>query len=61
MNIVADAGYESAENYAYLKEKNLISYIKPANYEMKKTKKSKDDIGRKENMLYLEEMDVYLC
>lgn len=60
-NIVADAGYESVENYVYLNEKNLVSYIKPSNYEVKKTKKSKDDIGRKENMLYLEDKDVYLC
>jgi hypothetical protein len=29
-NIVADAGYESVENYAYLNKKRLMSYIKPA-------------------------------
>ena len=61
MNIEADAGYESAENYAYLKEKNLVSYIKPANYEIKKTKRRREDIGRRENMLYLKEKDVYIC
>lgn len=60
-NIVADAGYESVENYAYLAEKTLGSYIKPSNYEMSKTKKYKDDIGRRENMTYLEKEDVYIC
>ena len=60
-SIVADAGYESVENYDYLKNKDLTSYIKPANYEWKKKRKAKNDIGRKENMLYLEERDVYVC
>lgn len=31
--IVADAGYESEENYVYLAKNNLSSYIKPSNYE----------------------------
>lgn len=57
--IVADAGYESVENYAYLKEKGLSSYIKPSNYES--AKKKKKDIGRKENMQYLAQDDVYIC
>ena len=60
-NIVADAGYESAENYGYLASKNLTAYIKPANYEWKKKRKTKQDIGRKENMIYLEDQDVYVC
>jgi hypothetical protein len=37
--IVADAGYESVENYNYLKEHHLKSYIKPSNYEQSKKKK----------------------
>jgi len=60
-NIVADAGYESAENYEYLDLKNLTAYIKPANYELKKKRKTKQDIGRRENMVYLEDQDVYVC
>lgn len=59
--IVADAGYESEENYLFLRDKNLESYIKPANYEQKKTRKFKKDIGRRENMKYLEKSDAYLC
>jgi len=61
INIVTDAGYESVENYAYLKEKWLMSYIKPANYETSKRKKTKEDISRRENMLYMEKEDAYMC
>lgn len=60
-NIVADAGYESVENYAYIRDKWLRPYIKPANYETSKKKSSKEDIGQRENMLYLENEDVYVC
>ena len=60
-NIVADAGYESVENFAYLCDKWLRPYIKPANYETSKKKSSKEDIGQRENMLYLENEDVYVC
>jgi len=60
-NIVADAGYESEENYEYLDLKNLTAYIKPANYELKKKRKTKQDIGRRENMIYLEDQDAYVC
>nr|WP_055068983.1 transposase [Clostridium massiliamazoniense] len=31
-NIVADAGYESLENYRYTNENGYKSYIKPNNY-----------------------------
>jgi hypothetical protein len=34
--IVADAGYESEEHYAYLEENGQEAYIKPANYERMK-------------------------
>ena len=29
--IIADAGYESEENYLFLEENNQLSFIKPAN------------------------------
>ena len=59
--IVADAGYESEENYAFLKENKQISFIKPANYEISKTRKYKNDISRVENMDYQKESDSYIC
>lgn len=59
--VATDAGYESVENYAYLKEKEIKAYIKPANHEIKKKKKHREDIGKRENMTYVEEEDVYIC
>ena len=60
-NITADAGYESEENYLFLEENGQLSYIKPANYEISKTRKYKNDIGRIENMEYEAETDSYIC
>ena len=48
--VVADAGYESEENYLFLEENGQLSYIKPQNYEILKTRKYRQDIGRMENM-----------
>ena len=60
-DIVADAGYESEENYLFIKNNGQISYIKPTNYEISKTRKYKNDISRMENMVYDEEHDSYYC
>lgn len=60
-NIIADAGYESEENYIYLEKNKQVAYIKPQNYETMKTKKFKNNIGKRENMTYDEENDIYLC
>ena len=35
--VIADAGYESEENYKGLKEMGVEAYIKPCNYEKSKT------------------------
>ncbi|MDS0528584.1 IS1182 family transposase [Clostridium sp. SHJSY1] len=59
--IVADAGYESEENYSFIEENNQISFIKPSNYEISKKRKYKNDIGKIENMLYDEQGDFYIC
>ena len=59
--IVTDAGYESEENYAFLKANGQEAYIKPKNYELAKTKKYKKDISRRENMGYEAEQDQYIC
>ena len=60
-NITADAGYESEENYQFLESNGQISYIKPANYEISKTRKYKNDIGKIENMEYNPQSDIYIC
>lgn len=61
LKIVADAGYESEENYSFIEENNQIAFIKPSNYEISKTRKYKNDIGKIENMDYNEEKDFYIC
>ena len=59
--VVADAGYESEENYSFLEDRRMTAVIKPANYEISKTRKYKKDISRKENMPYDPEGDFYTC
>jgi transposase len=61
MRITADAGYESEENYVYVKENGQLAFIKPSNYEISKTRKYKKDISRIENMDYNEAGDYYIC
>jgi len=60
-NIVADAGYESEENYLYLENHGYNAYIKPANYEQSKSRNYRKDIGRRENMAYDAAKDRYTC
>jgi transposase len=51
-NVVADAGFESEENYTFLEENGYLAFVKPSNYETAKTKKYRTDIGKRENMPY---------
>lgn len=60
-NVTADAGYESEENYLFLEKNGQVAFIKPANYEISKTRKYKNDIGKIDNMNYDEESDTYVC
>lgn len=59
--VIADAGYESEENYVGLKQRGQTAYIKPANYEQQKTRSYRQDIGRKENMQYDAPSDSFTC
>lgn len=59
-NVTADAGYESEENYLYLKKHKQRAFIKPQIYEQWKKRSFKNLIGKRENMTYLKE-DAYLC
>lgn len=58
---IADAGYESEENYTYFEQNNQEAYIKPSNYEQTKRRTYKNDIGRCENMEYDAGTDTYIC
>lgn len=59
--IVADAGYESEENYRWLETNNYDAYITPANHEQQKKRRFKNDIGRFQNMTYDAEQDQFYC
>ena len=60
-NLIADAGYESEENYDYLKRNNITPYIKPSNYEYSKTRKFQKDMEFRLAMEYNEQKDEYTC
>jgi len=60
-NIIADAGYESEENYKGLAQREQIGYIKPQNYEKSKKRKYKNNAYLRENMAYNEIDDTYTC
>ena len=60
--VTTDAGYESEENYTYFEGKeNQECYIKPQNYERSKTRKFKNNMALRENMMYDKENDEYTC
>ena len=60
-NIIADAGYAGEENDTYLEQNGQNAYIKPADYEIRKTRKFKKDIYRVENLPYDPETDSFTC
>lgn len=60
-NVVADAGYESEENYLGVRQRGQIAYIKPQNYEQSKTRKYRTNAYLRENMPYDAEADTYTC
>ena len=60
-NVIADAGYESEENYVYLKNNGYTSYIKPQNYEQMRSSQKSKNIGKAEYMEYDPVQDIYKC
>ena len=60
-NLIADAGYESEENYDYLNRNGITPYIKPSNYEYSKTRKFQRDMEFRLAMEYDKEQDTYTC
>jgi len=60
-NIIADAGYESEENYSYLESEKQIGYIKPSNYEKSKSRSYRKNSFRLEAMSYNQDEDEYTC
>lgn len=60
-NLIADAGYESEENYDYLNRKDITPYIKPSNYEYSKTRKFQKEMEFRLAMEYDKDQDEYTC
>lgn len=62
-SLIADAGYGSEENYAYLKENQVTAYVKynTFHYEQKRRYKKKKSKYRLENFRYLPDEDQYEC
>jgi hypothetical protein len=61
MAIIADAGYESSENYLYLDENGQECFINPTNYEISKKRTHKTSPYAVENMGCNAEKDEYTC
>ncbi len=59
-NITADAVLKVKKTICFGIKWTTI-YIKPANYEISKTRKYKNDIGKIENMEYDSAADTYIC
>ena len=60
-NLIADAGYESEENYEYLEKNKQNTFIKPQTYENMKKRCFKNNISKRQNMNYDEMNDKYTC
>ncbi|MRN55587.1 transposase, partial [Paenibacillus monticola] len=58
--LIADAGYGSEENYAYL-EKEQIQAVVKYSYHKEKSKAWRSQIGKIENWSYDEEQDAWTC
>ena len=58
---IADAGYGSLENYEFLDENQIESYVKYNYFHKEQSKKFKTDISRVENLYYNSEQDFYIC
>lgn len=59
--ITADAGYGSEENYEYLTEKQVNSYVKYNYFHKEQTNKYKEDPFRVDNLYYNKKHDKVYC
>jgi len=59
--VVADAGYGSEENYAYLEANGIIGYVKYNTYHKEHSKKWRSDPTRVQNWIYDAQRDEYTC
>lgn len=59
--LIADAGYGSEENYAYLEKREIRAVVKYSTYHKEKSKAWKTDVGKIENWTYNESEDRWRC
>lgn len=59
--VVADAGYGSEQNYDYLEQHQIDSYVKFNYFHKEQTKKWAADIFKKHHFYYNLELDCYYC
>lgn len=59
--IIADAGYGSEENYAYLEGEQVKAVVKYGTYHKEKTKAWQKDISKIDNWQYDEAEDTWTC
>ncbi|MBM6998516.1 IS1182 family transposase [Paenibacillus sp. DXFW5] len=59
--VIADAGYGSEENYAYLEGEAVRAIVKYNTYHKEKTKAWKKDISKLDNWQYDEAKDTWIC
>ncbi|GGF79085.1 hypothetical protein GCM10010912_25190 [Paenibacillus albidus] len=57
--MIADAGYGSEENYAYLENEHMKSVVKYGSYHKEKSKAWKENVGKIENWTYDEAEDTW--
>ena len=60
-NIIADAGYGSEENYAYIENQGLGNYVKYQYFHGEQRRKFKKEIFRPENLPYDPTRDEFMC
>jgi len=59
--VIADSGYGSEENYAFLENNNVEAFIKYSTFDKEQTRAWKNQVGRIENMEYDEDLDEWIC
>lgn len=59
--VIGDSAYGSEENYSYCEENNIDAYLKYNTFHKEKESKYKNDISKKENMVYHASVDEYEC
>jgi transposase len=59
--VVADAGYGSQENYAYLESEQVASYIKYNYFEKEQRSAFREDPFKAQNLKYNKDQDCYSC